>query len=212
MNTKVLSVCLALLFLLAAGVESGAESEMVKKFKSALYTKDSAAMTDLVKENRDAFPAEIELLLLDALTPGSTDRAVKFELVEYMASEYGRVFGDTAILKDAKKRIFESRLSKVLRPEPSKGVFTVESVSTGAVHNVFVPDNIIVRRGTIVRWVNKDTTDHLLASVPVIGSTGIFSTIIKPGEVWEYKFDKPGEYYYICFIHKVMYGKVTVEE
>lgn len=210
MNTKVLS--LALLVLLAIGAESGAESEIAREFKSALYTKDSAAMTAIVQQNRDAFPAEIELLLLDALTPGAADREVKFELVEYMASEYGRVFGDTVILRDVKKRIFESRLSRVLRPKPLNGVFTVESTSYGTVHNVFLPDNIIVRTGTTIRWVNKDTTDHLLASVPVIGSLGIFSTVIKPGEQWEYKFDKPGEYYYICFIHKVMYGKVSVEE
>lgn len=210
MNTKVLF--LALVVLLAVAAESGAESEIAREFKSALKTKDSAAMTDIVKENRDAFPAEIESLLQDALTTGSTDREVKFELVEYMASEYGRVIGDTVILRDVKKRIFESRLSRVFRPEHLTGVFTVESTSNGAVHNVFLPDNIIVRAGTTVRWVNKDKTDHLLASVPVIGSVGIFSTVIKPGEQWEYKFDKPGEFYYICFIHKVMYGKVSVEE
>lgn len=212
MNPKVLSVCLALLVVLACAPSSGAVSELVMKFKSALYTKDSLAMTGLAKENRDMFPAEIELLLLDAFAPGSTDREVKFEVAEYMASEYGRVSGDRVILMNVKKRIFESRLSRVLRPEPSADVVTVESMSAGSVHNVFVPDNIIVRSGTTVRWLNKDTTDHLLASTPVIGSTGIFSTVIKPGESWEYRFDTPGEYYYICFIHKVMYGKVTVEK
>lgn len=212
MNAKTLSICLAFLVSLGIVAESGAESEIARNFKSALYTKDTAAMTDIVKNNMDAFPSEIESLLLEALTPGTADREAKFELVEYMASEYGRVIGSAVILRDVKKRIFESRLSTPLRPEPSNGVITVESISNGTVHNVFLPDNIIVRSGTTVRWLNKDSTDHLLASAPVIGSTGIFSTVIKPGERWEYKFDKPGEYYYICFIHKVMYGKVSVEE
>jgi hypothetical protein len=91
LNIKVLSVCLALLFVLAAGASSGAESEIARKFKSALYTKDSAAMTDLVRQKGTRSPPRLSSFF-DALTPGQRT-GVKFELIEYMASS-GRVFGD----------------------------------------------------------------------------------------------------------------------
>ena len=69
-----------------------------------------------------------------------------------------------------------------------------------------------IKKGEVVRWVNNDNVAHLLASMHVIGEQGIFSPRVAPGNSWEYRFDKAGEYYYICFIHKVMYGKVTVVE
>jgi hypothetical protein len=36
--------------------------------------------------------------------------------------------------------------------------------------------------------------------------------IIGKGDTWEYTFNEPGEYFYICFIHRAMIGKITVVE
>lgn len=43
--------------------------------------------------------------------------------------------------------------------------------------------------------------------MPVIGTGGIKATRIDPGQSFEFKFDKAGEYFYICYIHKGMVGK-----
>ena len=36
--------------------------------------------------------------------------------------------------------------------------------------------------------------------------------MIEPGQSWDHTFHSPGEYYYVCFSHKVMYGKIVVKE
>ena len=78
--------------------------------------------------------------------------------------------------------------------------------------NIFKPDNITIKRGESVRWVNTGETEHILASMPLISVPGLFSPKVEAGQSWDYKFEKTGEYYYLCFIHKSMIGKVTVEE
>jgi plastocyanin len=36
--------------------------------------------------------------------------------------------------------------------------------------------------------------------------------MIEPGRSWEHTFHSPGEYYHVCFSHKLMYGKIVVKE
>ncbi|MBI5599039.1 MAG: cupredoxin domain-containing protein [Deltaproteobacteria bacterium] len=188
--------------------------EFVKKFRDALYGGNETVMTLIVEENRDKIPAEVKALVDEALLPGARaeDREDKLYVAESLATAYKNATGDIGPLKEAKKRIFESRLSPPVRTVAVKGVHTVEAVSTETVKNVFRPQNIIIKKGETVRWVNNDNAAHLLASMPVIGAQGIFSPRVEPGQSWDYRFNAPGEYYYICFIHKVMYGKITVEE
>lgn len=191
------------------------ESAVVKQFTAALRSHNEAEMSSIIKVNRDKVPSEIEALIRDALLPSTVkeDREALFYIIERMTSVYRDVTGDVLLLKSVNKRVFESRLTEPVRPKDAGGVYTVEGVSSGKRENVFTPDNIIIKRGSIVRWVNNDDTAHLLASVLTsIGRGGLFSPRVEPGQSWEYRFDTPGEYYYICFIHKVMYGKVTVEE
>lgn len=210
MRTKKTCIVLAVIILFLFDNAAHSESEIVQRFKTALNTKDAAGMTRIVKENMEKIPAEVNSILEEALPQGSQEREAKFEVAEFMADEYKNVTGDIGLLKGVKRRVFESRLDKPVVSAPAGGVHIVESASTETVKNFFKPDNIIIKKGDVVRWVNRDDTAHLLASVRVIGSTGIFSPAIEQGQSWEYRFDKPGEYYYICFIHKVMYGKVTV--
>ncbi|HAO93281.1 MAG TPA: hypothetical protein DCR11_05250 [Deltaproteobacteria bacterium] len=189
------------------------ESEIAAMFKKALYSKDSKAMTAIVENNEDIIPAEIAMLLEAVLSEkDAKEREAGFYVVEYMANEYKNVAKNANLLKEVKRRIFDSRLSPPVRPSAVQGVYLIQGMSSEAVKNVFLPDNIIIKNGGVVRWVNHDKTAHLVASVQVIGEGGMFSPEIGDGQSWEHKFYKPGEYYYICFIHKVMYGKVTVEE
>lgn len=94
-----------------------------------------------------------------------------------------------------------------------KVVFLEKSTDKdGKIRNVFSPDNVIIKQGEKVRWVNEDKYKHLFASTMQFlgGMGGISSPDVEPGESWEYKFEKPGEYFYMCFIHRGMLGKVTV--
>ena len=208
------SAFLILLTFFAVVCNANAASEIVSRFKRALESKDSKTMTLIVSKNLDAIPYEVNTLLDSAFAPGlkPSERDSMFTVAEFMADEYKKQTDDITLLKSVKVRIFESKLTKPVTPEATNGVYIVEAISTDSVKNIFTPDNIIIKKGSTVRWVNNDNVAHLLASVPVIGSGGIFSPTIEPGASWEYTFNRPGEYYYICFIHKVMYGKVTVVE
>jgi len=214
MKSKKLFVLLALVMVSAFTTRAHAGvSEPVARFSSALDANDQGKMTAVVKETDDKMPAEIKALVDEALlkdTPPA-ERDSKLFIAEKMATVYKDVSGDAMPLKEVKQRTFELKLSAQTRPAPADGVYTVETLYNEAQKNFFSPNNIIIKSGETVRWVNHDTAEHILASMPFIGEGGIFSKRIAPGESWEKKFDKPGEYYYICFIHKVMYGKITVE-
>ncbi|MBI5588153.1 MAG: hypothetical protein HY889_07295 [Deltaproteobacteria bacterium] len=204
---------LLLLFCLRATAYAG-ESEITKKFAAALDSQDLQIMTAVIKENGDKVPGEIRALVDDALLKGTPaeERDSKLYLAERMATVYKDVSGDAEPLKTVKKKNFEAKLTEPARPAPINGVYTVETLYTDAAKNFFKPDNIVIKSGETVRWVDRDNAAHILASMPFIGEGGIFSAKVEPGGNWEHKFDKPGEYYYICFIHKVMYGKITVEK
>ncbi len=204
---------LAAIFVMSS-VSFSAESEITKNFSSALDKNDAVQMSTIVKENKDKIPAEIKAIIDDAMRPETTkdDRDSKLYVAESMAKVYKDTTGDFGPLKTAKQKIFESRLSPAVRPVEVDGVYIIETPkATEKEKNVFRPDNIIIKKGSTVRWVNKDVNTHIFASMPFIGEGGIFSPRVNPGETWEHKFDKPGDYYYICFIHKSMIGKIKVE-
>lgn len=192
----------------------GGESTIVLRFEKALEEDDSAAITALIEENRERISGEIGALLDEALLPETTgeEKEGLFYLAEWMARSYMEVTGDVEMLKGVKKRIFESKISTPVRTVSDHGLHIVEATSTEEVRNIFMPDNIVIKKGETVRWVNSDNVDHLVGSVPFIGRGGIMTPRIKPGESMEYRFEEAGDYYYVCFIHRVMYGKVTVEE
>lgn len=210
MKARVFALLILLVGFVMAG--DGAASELSESFKRAIVSKDFKAMTVIVKKNLDRIPAEVRALVDRGFAPGVTEaeRDSLFMVAEFMADEYKNQTDDISLLKGVKIRVFESKLSKPVSPAPQNGAYVVEAMSTPSVKNFFTPDNIVIKKGSTVRWVNNDTVAHLLASVPVIGNGGIFSPTIEPGSSWQYTFNKPGEYYYICFIHRVMYGKVTV--
>lgn len=204
-------------FLLAAIAPSaayGAETEFARQFRETLYSGDQAKTNELVKGNVAVVPEELDNILDDAFIAwgSKADREMRFYLAEALAEAYKDASNDIAPLKRVKKRILNSRLTGQIRSKAINGVHVVHAVSTVKSENIFTPDNIIVKKGETVKWLNKDRVAHLLASLPVVGLTGIFSPEIAPGQDWSYRFDKPGEYYYICFIHKTMYGKITVED
>lgn len=72
---------------------------------------------------------------------------------------------------------------------------------------MFTPSTLTVKAGTTVIWANKDEEPHT-----VFSDTGLFrSGAIDTGEMFSFKFDKPGTYHFLCTIHPRMVGTIVVE-
>jgi amicyanin len=85
---------------------------------------------------------------------------------------------------------------------PSAGltVVRIANLSFGA-------NEVRVRAGTRVRWVNADQVQHSVTS-----EDGAFdSGLIDSGRSFERVFDRPGSYSYHCTPHPFMHGRVIVE-
>ena len=76
----------------------------------------------------------------------------------------------------------------------------------------YIPLNLEAMRGTTVTWQNEDNIGHVIQSQDGHGNIiPIFSSaILKTGDTFHYKFDKPGVYYYFCTIHPWRTGVVTI--
>lgn len=208
-----LSAITVALTVLNAGIAC-AESDIARRFIAAHDVSDQATMNNIVKENKAKIAEAVMGLIEDAQSLKSQgERERLFYMAEMLARTYYTITGDSAPLLASKRRSFDARLSAPERSAPVNGVYIVNlpKVAPG-VMNIFLPNNIIVKKGSTVRWVNQDVAEHIFASMPVIGEGGLSSGYIEPGRSWDHKFDKSGEYYYLCFIHHVMVGKVTVED
>ena len=70
----------------------------------------------------------------------------------------------------------------------------------------FEPQELTVRRGDRIVWVNKDLFPH------TVTADGIFdSGSIAPNASWSYIAATSGEYAYSCTFHPTMKGKFTVQ-
>jgi plastocyanin len=76
----------------------------------------------------------------------------------------------------------------------------------------FLPLNLEVIRGTTVTWQNQDDIGHTIQSQDAQGKIiSLFNSgLLKTGDTFSYKFDKPGAYHYFCTIHPWRIGIVTV--
>lgn len=69
----------------------------------------------------------------------------------------------------------------------------------------FDPENIKVKKGDLVIWINKDIVPHDVTEINKNWTSGI----LNPGDKWSKKITKSTSYF--CSIHVVMKGKVIVE-
>lgn len=73
----------------------------------------------------------------------------------------------------------------------------------------FSPATITVKKGTTVKWTNKDATQHNVVSSQSGGPDG---PLLKKGETYTFTFNTTGTFDYICEPHPTMKGKVVVTE
>ena len=79
----------------------------------------------------------------------------------------------------------------------------------------YVPARITVEAGTTVSWTNLDDAPHTITSgtptcVGECWGVPLDSGIMRLDGVYEFTFDEPGTYDYLCALHPWMIGKVTV--
>jgi plastocyanin len=76
----------------------------------------------------------------------------------------------------------------------------------------FVPLNLEILRGTTVTWQNQDNIGHTVQSIDDKGNIiPMFnSPVLKTGDAFSHKFDRPGVYHYYCSIHPWRIGVVTI--
>jgi len=210
-NIVLLSIFLLITACFFAGEASAGHRDLSKAFMKAYNT--NIGMKGVIEHNKKLVPAEIKKLLTQSHANGISagTKAQKQYMAETMAREYKNVTGDISYLIEVKKDIFNSRLHAPVNSVNKDGIHTVDMPkATAHEKNVFKPDNIIIHAGEWVRWVNNAGAAHIFASMPLIGKQILFTPSIKPDETWIQRFTEPGEYYYFCYIHNSMVGKITV--
>ena len=71
----------------------------------------------------------------------------------------------------------------------------------------FNPQQITVKAGTTVTWVNHDDIPHTATS-----KTGVFkSKALDTDDKFSFTFATPGSYPYFCALHPHMTGSIVVE-
>lgn len=72
----------------------------------------------------------------------------------------------------------------------------------------YTPEELTVKKGDKVIWVNKDISTHSSTSKDNTFNSGS----IRPKKSWTYTATDIGEHFYKCVFHSGMKGKLTVEE
>ncbi|MBI2314010.1 MAG: cupredoxin domain-containing protein [Betaproteobacteria bacterium] len=87
-------------------------------------------------------------------------------------------------------------------------VVAAETVEVKIADYKFVPDKLVVKPGTTVKWVNggKRTSHSIHFEKEGLAE----SERLFPGESWQRSFDKPGTYPYTCGPHPEMQAVIEV--
>jgi plastocyanin len=72
----------------------------------------------------------------------------------------------------------------------------------------FKPANITIKRGTKVRWINKDSTAHTATAT---NKRSFDSGRLGKGQRYTHTFKSAGKKKYLCEIHPHMKGRITVK-
>jgi plastocyanin len=84
-------------------------------------------------------------------------------------------------------------------PAPVTHTVTIEAVA-------FKPDDLTIKPGDTVVWVNKDPFPHTATSKPAFDSKDIAAA-----KTWTFKSTQAGEFPYTCTYHPTMKGVLRVK-
>ena len=78
----------------------------------------------------------------------------------------------------------------------------------------FNPPELTIEKGTIIKWVNNDSSIHTVTSGKPGGDTvgtAFDSSYLSSGDVYLHKFNSKKAYDYYCTMYPFMKGKIIVK-
>ncbi len=72
------------------------------------------------------------------------------------------------------------------------------------------PATVHIKVGQMVRWIDRDDSDHTVTPEPSTSQWSGGSPVLRPGKSYSYRFTHPGSYRYHCMVHPNMIGFVKV--
>jgi len=144
--------------------------------------------------------------------------AVSLDGTRLFATGSGSMWKVSAVMQEKDKKFVLNYLLIGSDPIPTINVSNNAKIlipngnSAQANTGFFLPLNLEVIRGTTVTWQNQDDMGHTIQSQDSHGKIiSLFNSgLLKTGDTFSYKFDKPGVYHYFCTIHPWRIGIVTV--
>lgn len=196
-------------------VDISNDSEIIMEFQEAMEHNNTLAKEFLVEMIRSRIEPFVEEIIDTAMIPiqDTTKREVLLVTAMNMAKTYGDMIGEHSFHRRIHRRTFTARLEDPVTSVLVDNVHIIDAPKAKRRKvNKFVPDNIVIRSGETVRWVNHDKNTHVIGTFDFLSDGQFFNPKLSPGREFEHTFSKPGEYYYICYIHRSMIGKILVEE
>lgn len=153
-----------------------------------------------------------------AQNPSHDPFAVSLDGVRLVATGTGSMWKVTASMQNNAQKFVLNYLLLGNDPIPTISVSNNAKIlipngnSAQAANGFYLPLNLETIRGTTVTWQNQDTIQHDIQSIDENGNIiPLFNGgLLKTGDSFSYKFDKPGVYHYFCTIHPWRIGTVTV--
>ena len=95
-----------------------------------------------------------------------------------------------------------------VRPNPAAGGDRDRAASVVMDGTTFSPNELSVRVGETVEWMNKDPFPHNVTSA--LG--GFRSGDLEPDQAWRWQAAKAGAFPYVCTLHPGMKGTLIVNK
>ncbi len=98
-------------------------------------------------------------------------------------------------------------------PTAATPPYTAIVIDSGSPY--FVPKSATVSTGAPVRWENPTPTEHTITHMGCMeegGSCAFDSGIVLPNGTFTLPGLTPGRYHYICRVHPIMRGTITVTD
>jgi plastocyanin len=86
---------------------------------------------------------------------------------------------------------------------PDSGLADIKITAKG-----FEPDNLVISRGSVIKWTNYDSAKHQIKSDAL---PDFSSGVLEKGNKFAYTFTAPGTWHYYCNLNLSLKGSITVK-
>jgi len=118
--------------------------------------------------------------------------------------------GNSSLLSSVKRRnrrIAIALLAALLAPPFCGSNALAEDAEVKIDNFTFAPQQLTVKAGTTITWINEDDIPHAVAA-----SSRLFkSKALDTDDKFSFTFTTPGTYEYFCSLHPHMTGTIVVE-